>query len=319
MFLGVALIAFSAQSSDANHILASPTFGSCAPCKGIGHNQSMFLTENWFLVLQTLLGIALVLLFLRWYEPRMVFYPHIPTRELEHAPDEIGLSYENVELRTSDGLRIHGWFIPCPSDSPTGLTLLFLHGNAGNISHRLSKCQTFSDLGLDVFLIDYRGYGQSEGRPDERGTYHDADAAYEYLVQQRSVAPDRIVVYGESLGTGVAVDLASRMPVGGVILEAAFTSVADVAQRLFWFLPVRPFVRNRYESLRKISRINAPLLLLHSREDEMFRISHAQRLLNAADGPKQLVELRGKHAEAFCDSVDTCSTEIRSFLANLQH
>jgi hypothetical protein len=126
------------------------------------------------------------------------------------------------------------------------------------------------------------------------------------------------VVYGESLGTGVAVDLASRLPVGGVILEAPFTSIADVAQRLFWFLPVRPLVRNRYDSLRKIGHINAPLLLLHSRNDEYFRIRHSQRLLHAATGPKQLVELQGKHAEAFFESIDLCRSEIQNFLARLQ-
>lgn len=270
------------------------------------------------LLIQTLGAILLVLLFLRWYEPRMMYYPHVPTRDLEQTPDEVGLNYEDVELRTQDGLKIRGWFLPVSKSKTGARTLLFLHGNAGNISHRLEKCRTFIDLGIDVLVIDYRGYGQSEGKPDEVGTYRDADAAYEYLTTTRKIKPESIVLFGESLGSGVAVDLASRMLTGGVILEAPYTSIADVAQRIFWFLPVRPFIRNRYESLRKIGRIKAPLLLLHSRDDEFFRLRHSQRLLAAAAEPKHLVELRGKHADAFFESLETCRTEIKNFLMRIE-
>ncbi|BCM92292.1 putative protein [Abditibacteriota bacterium] len=260
-------------------------------------------------------GIVLVMAFLCWYEPRMIFYPHIPTRQLEQTPDKVGLKYESVDLRTTDGVSLHGWFLPCRAESEaTGFTLLYFHGNAGNISHGLSKCRTFVELGLDVLAIDYRGYGQSEGRPSEKGTYSDASAAYDYLTQQRHTPSEKIVVYGESLGSGVAVDLAARVPVRAVVLEAPFTSIADVAQRIFWFLPVHPFVRNRYDSIRKISCINAPLLLLHSRNDEFFRIRHSLRLLKAATEPKHLVELRGKHAVAFSESLDICRPALQNFL-----
>ncbi len=246
----------------------------------------------------------------------MIYYPHVPGRSLEQTPADIGLCYEDLRLQTSDGLSLHAWFLHSPK--PTRLTLLFFHGNAGNISHRLSKCCTFLDLGLDVLLVDYRGYGQSEGRPDEAGTYLDATAAYDYLTQQRSISPEKIVIYGESLGTGIAADLAPRVPIGGVILEASFTSIADVAQRMFWFLPVRRLVRNHYDSLSKVKHIQSPLLLLHSRDDEIFNIRHSQRLLGAAAEPKRLVELRGKHADAFYESIDICRSAIQEFLTPLK-
>jgi len=276
----------------------------------------MTIDDLW-LLLRTLAGIAAVLLFLRWYEPRMLYYPNVPTRDLERTPDAVGLTYEDVVLMSSDGVRIHGWFLPAPLTTGNRLTLLFFHGDAGNISHRIDKCRVFLDLGFDVLVVDYRGYGKSEGRPDEQGTYRDALAAYEYLTRQKHVLPRCIILYAESLDTGVAVELAAREPVGGVVLEAPFTSISDVAQRIFWFLPVRPLVRNRYDSLGKIPNIQAPLLILHSRHDEYFKLRHARRLLDAARSPKRLVELTGKHAEAFFVSESICREALRQLVADL--
>ena len=274
--------------------------------------------DDLLLLLRTLVLLALVFAFLRWYEPRMIFYPNVPTRRIERTPEEMGLAYEDIELAAADGTRITGWFLPAGralEQPPPPHTLLFLHGNAGNVSHCLDKCRVFCDLGLAVLLIDYRGYGQSEGRPDENGTYQDARAAYDYLTHTRGVDGRGVLLYGESLGTGIAVDLASRVPVGGVVLEAAFTSLADVGQRIFWFLPVRGLIRNRYDSLRKVGKVEAPLLLLHSRDDEYFSIRHARRLVAAARTPARLVELRGKHASAFHDSEDACRAALRQFIA----
>jgi fermentation-respiration switch protein FrsA (DUF1100 family) len=247
----------------------------------------------------------------------MLYYPNVPTRDLERTPNAGGLAYEEVHLTTPDGVRIHGWFLPAPPATAKDLTLLFFHGNAGNISHRIEKCQVFLDLGFDVLIIDYRGYGQSEGRPDEPGTYQDAQAAHDYLTRERGQHPERIVLYSESLGTGVAVDLAARAPVGGIVLEAPFTSIPDVAQRIFWFLPVHPLVRNRYDSLRKIGGVRAPLLILHRRDDEYLKLRHARRLLDAARSAKRLVELHGQHADAFFASEELCRDALRAFIADL--
>jgi pimeloyl-ACP methyl ester carboxylesterase len=198
------------------------------------------------------------------------------------------------------------------------LTVLFFHGNAGNISHRFEKFRVFRDLGVDTFSIDYRGYGRSEGQPNEEGTYRDALAAYEYLTQQRHILPRSLLVYGESLGAAVAADLASKVDVRGLVLEEGFTSVADVGQGMFPFLPVRWLVRNKYDTLSKLPRINVPLLILHSRDDEFFNMRHAERLLAAANEPKQLVELRGGHNDAFLTSATIYHDALRKFFVALK-
>ena len=261
---------------------------------------------------------VLMALWLRWREPSMIYYP---TREIEQTPDRLGWKFEDVYLTTADAVKINGWFLPAPqspiSTHQSPLTVLFLHGNAGNISHRLDKLGFLRELGADVLIIDYRGYGHSEGAPNEQGTYRDAQAAYEYLTKTRGIHPRHIIVYGESLGSAVAVDLAAKHPVAGVVIEEALTSVADVGQKMFPFMPVRLLARNKYDTLSKIGRINAPLLIFHSRDDEYFSWRHAERLFAAAREPKQLVELRGGHNDAFLASADTYRTGLQQFLASL--
>jgi uncharacterized protein len=267
-------------------------------------------------LMNLLIAIVVVLvgfaLYLRWREPSMIYFPDANIGE---TPDRLGLRYQDVWLTTADGVRINGWFLPAGTNAP--LTILFLHGNAGNISHRFEKLAILRDLGADVLIIDYRGYGRSEGKPDEQGTYQDARAAYDHLTKTLNREPRTIVVYGESLGAAVAVDLASKVPVRGVIIEEAFTSVAAVGQRMFPFLPVQLLVRNKYDTLSKITGINAPLLIFHSRDDEFFSMRHAERLLAAAREPKRLVELRGGHNDAFLASGETCRGALKNFLGNL--
>ena len=220
-------------------------------------------------------------------------------------------------MTASDGIHINGWFLPATSPSPAKLTILFFHGNAGNISHRLEKIGIFRDLGVDTFIIDYRGYGRSEGQPNEEGTYRDAQAAYAYLTQQRKLSPHSIVVYGESLGTAIAADLASKLQVRGLILEDGFTSVADVGQKMFPIFPVRWLVRNKYDTASKLPRMHVPLLIFHSREDEVINFSFGQRLFAAANEPKTFVELHGGHNDAFLTSAPTYRTALSKFFAGL--
>jgi fermentation-respiration switch protein FrsA (DUF1100 family) len=253
-------------------------------------------------------GLVAISLLLRWREPKMLYYP---MTAMAGTPSQAGLAYEEVWLTTADGVKIHGWYLP--GQDAAAPTFLFLHGNAGNISHRLEKLSIFHKLGAATLIIDYRGYGRSAGIPGEQGTYRDADAAYQWL-SQRGVVP---VLYGESLGTAVAVELAVTRQVAGIVLEAPFTSIAAVGQKLFPFLPVRWLVQNKYDSLSKMPRLRAPLLILHSREDEIFAMPHAEELLAAAPAPKQLVELRGGHNEAFLVSLDTYRTALAEFLRNL--
>ncbi|MBM3859836.1 MAG: alpha/beta hydrolase [Verrucomicrobia bacterium] len=259
------------------------------------------------LVLVLLFGLLAFALMLRWREPSMIYYP---MREMEGTPAQAGLKFEDVWLTTSDGVKIHGWYVPAAGTAAT--TILFLHGNAGNISHRLEKLAILHNLGAATLIIDYRGYGLSDNRqPDEQGTYHDAQAAYDWLAKRHS----QIILYGESLGTAVAVELATRVSCNGLIIEEPFTSIADVGQKMFPFLPVRLIAKTKYDSLSKMPKLRAPLLILHSREDEMFPMSYAERLLAAAPEPKRLVELRGSHNDAFLVSAPVYRQALADFLA----
>ncbi|MDX1517312.1 MAG: alpha/beta fold hydrolase, partial [Woeseiaceae bacterium] len=185
-----------------------------------------------------LLALALYLL-----QERMVFLAGMPGRALVATPQQLGLDYEDVRFDTADGVTLHGWYVH--AREPRG-TVLFFHGNAGNISHRLDSIAIFYDLGLDTFIIDYRGYGQSEGKPSEAGTYRDAEAAWQYLVAERGVPPAKIVVFGRSLGGAVAAWLTSQREAAAVIVESAFTSAVDVARRHYGFMPVRLITRLDY-------------------------------------------------------------------------
>ena len=250
---------------------------------------------------------------LRWYEQQSMYYP---TRDIVRTPSDAGLPFESVVLETPDGETLHGWWVP--SGSPDAPVVLFFHGNGGNVSHRLEKIAVFRDIGADTLIIDYRGYGRSSGTPSEQGIYRDARAAYQWLTTTRRVDPDRIVVYGESLGSAVAVHLASEAPMGGVVVESGFTSVTDIAQKRLPFLPVQWILKHKFDSLEKVPRINAPLLILHSRQDELFEMSHPERLLAAAEAPKRLVEMQGGHNDAYLVSADTYRDALARFLADIR-
>lgn len=257
------------------------------------------------------LAVALTV-WLRHAELRMIY---LPDHTIAATPDLLGMRYEEVWFDAADGVRLNAWLLH--SRHPSGLAVLLLHGNAGNISNRMEKYAALLDIGADVLAVDYRGYGASAGKPSEAGTYLDAQAAYRYLTETRRISPGKLVVYGESLGSAVAVDLASQANVGGVILEEAFTSATDVGQSLYPFLPMRWLMRTRYDSLSKIGRIKALLLIFHSRDDEFIPITHAQRLLAAARAPRELVELRGGHNDAFLVSGELYRAALRRFFAAL--
>jgi uncharacterized protein len=265
------------------------------------------------LALVVVVVVAVLTLGLMLMESRMIYYP---ARALDTTPAARGWAFEDLRLEASDGVGIHGWFIPAPPGaSAAAPTVLFLHGNAGNVSHRLEKLAILRDLGAAVLIVDYRGYGQSGGSPHERGLYRDARAAYDHLARQRGIEPGAIVLYGESLGSAVAMQLAAEVPVGGVVLEAAFTSIADVGQAMYPFLPVRWVVRHRFDTLAKVPRTRAPLLILHGRGDEFFPLRHAERLAAAAGSRARLVVLRGSHNEAFLQDESTYRRALGEFLA----
>jgi fermentation-respiration switch protein FrsA (DUF1100 family) len=240
-----------------------------------------------------------LLLLLRLNESRLIYFPG-SQRSLLPPPSSLALPVERVTFPTEDGLTLVSWVMPARRDS-SGLWLLISHGNAGNLSEfdRPVHYAGLLGLGLNLLAFDYRGYGESEGSPSESGLYKDADAAYRYLRNDRGVPADRIIVFGHSLGSAVSVDLASRVPVGGLILEGALTSVVDRGQELYPYIPVRWIAGTRFASFEKISKITAPKLFLHAIGDEVIPLAHGRRLYQAAPPPKTFVELQGGHGDAF--------------------
>ncbi len=259
------------------------------------------------------IGAALVLLNLLFWvlQPGMVFYP---TRPLDATPADWGLPFEDLSLTSADGEALHGWFVPSPGAAKT---LLFLHGNAGNVSHRGASVEIFHRLGLNVLIIDYRGYGRSSGTPSEDGVYLDARAAWDYLVTERKIAPQDILIFGRSLGGAIAVDLAARVPAGGLILESTFSSAGDVARHLYPLLSRLVRLRMPFDSERKIGGVSAPLLMLHSPRDEIIPYALGRRLFDAAPEPKRFADLIGGHNDGFLLSQPAYEQTLAEFLAGL--
>jgi fermentation-respiration switch protein FrsA (DUF1100 family) len=245
------------------------------------------------------------------FQSRLIYFPGIAGISSGATPADMGLRYEEVWLRSSDDLRLHAWFIPADR---ARATLLFFHGNAGNISHRLDSIAIFQQLRLAVFILDYRGYGHSEGRPGEDGTYRDAEAAWRYLTLERNLPPGEIVIFGRSLGAAIAAWLAARVQPAALIIESAFTSVADVAAKYYWFLPVRALARYRYDTLTYLSEVSCPLLVVHSAQDEIIPVEHGKRLFAAAREPKAYLELRGGHNDGFFVSRSIYTQGMDAFL-----
>jgi uncharacterized protein len=240
----------------------------------------------------------LLLLVLRLSESRMLYVPG-NARMLLDPPAALALDVRKVTVTASDGVRLVSWAMPV--DGGAGFWLLICHGNAGNISEagRPLHYAGLRALGLSLFAFDYRGYGESAGAPSEEGLYLDAEAAYHYLRDAVGVPAERIVIFGHSLGSAVAVELAGRVPAGGLILDGALTSVVERAQELFPYAPVRWIAASRYPSIDRIGRITIPKLFLHARDDEVIPIAHGRRLYEAAAPPKRFVELEGTHGDAF--------------------
>ena len=193
--------------------------------------------------------------------------------------------------------------------------ILHNHGNAGNIGHRVDELALMSEAGFDVLIYDYRGYGQSEGSPTEKGTYADAAAAYGYLTEVKGIAPESILLFGESLGAAVAVQLAASVPAGGLALMGAFTSVVDMARVYYPILPARWLVRYRYDSLSKLPGLKLPVLVMHSEEDDIVPVEMGRRLFEAAKEPKILALLKGGHNDVFYVDGERIAASLRTFAA----
>jgi fermentation-respiration switch protein FrsA (DUF1100 family) len=258
-----------------------------------------------------------LLVWFRWNEDRFVYFPE--PGPLASPPASLGLHPRRVEFTAPDGVRLVAWrFDPLAGDSTTRWALV-LHGNAGNLSTpgRPEHTRQFLGLGLGVFAVDYRGYGESDGRPSEAGLYTDARAAYDFLRDSIGVPPARIVIYGHSLGSAVAVELATTAPAAGLIIEGAFTSAPDLGGEIYPFLPTRLLARNRFDSIHRIGALRMPLLVIHGRDDGTIPIAHGRRLFAAAPEPKRFLEVAGGHDDAYRVGAAAYEAGIAAFLASL--
>ncbi|MCG6862748.1 MAG: alpha/beta hydrolase [Chromatiaceae bacterium] len=259
-------------------------------------------------LISVLVGLTLLNGFAYLVQPGMVFFPH---SRLDTTPTDWGLDYEDVRLRTSDGVELHGWFIP---RSGSQRVLLFFHGNAGNISHRGESVAVFHRLGLNVFILDYRGYGLSKGKPSEIGLYLDARTAWRHLIEKRGFQPSDIVVFGRSLGGAVAAKLASEERPGALILESSLSSARDVAGEMFPLLNRLVVLRFKLDAAQYVRDTHSPVLVLHSPDDEIIPFHLGRKLFDAAPAPKRFVKLRGGHNEGFILSQPDYERALGEFL-----
>jgi fermentation-respiration switch protein FrsA (DUF1100 family) len=242
-------------------------------------------------------GISLVLVVLLAVGCFCVFYPQVenffifyPQASFDAVPSDWRLSCEDVYFDTEDKKRLHGWFFPLKRNVPV---LLFCHGNAGNISHRLENVKLLLDQQLQVFIFDYRGYGKNGGKPSEKGLYLDGLSAYDFLAKQKHILPEKIIPFGRSLGASVAIEISLRREVNSLILESAFTSTKEMAKTMFLFGLFSPLLPAHYNNLKKITRVNVPKLIIHGEDDEIVPFKMGEQLYNTAQSPKYFFPIIG--------------------------
>lgn len=264
----------------------------------------------WNILISVAIAYGAVMALVFFFQSRLVFYPEVG-REVVLSPQTFGLKFESVDIRTADGETLHAWWVP--ADEARG-TVLFFHGNAGNISHRLDYLLMLNRMGFTTLIVDYRGYGRSTGSPSEEGTYRDAEAAWNYLRGARSVRPQNLVIAGESLGAAVATWLAARVGPRAVVLLSTFTSATDLGAQIYWFLPVRLISRLGYDNAENLKRIKAPVFIAHSRDDDIIPYSHGRKLFEGANEPKAFLEMRGGHNDGFIFTRPEWGAQLAAFL-----
>lgn len=266
-------------------------------------------------LLYLFLAYVILLIAMRLFERKMVFFPDYPSR-LEGDWHPRSLSPEDVWLTASDGTKLHAWWITSPG---ANFTFLAFHGNASNMANRTPTYEFLRDTPANVLALEYRGYGHSAGKPSEPGLYLDADAAYKYLVDTKHLNPQSIVSFGQSLGTAVAAHLAAHQNVGGLVLEAPIPSASRVARKLFWFLPgMSLLVHSQFDTMSAIRQLSVPILVVHCTQDPVLPFAFGQEVYNAAPSPKRFLRIDGAcHEEASLVAPEQYRSALREFLGSL--
>jgi hypothetical protein len=242
-------------------------------------------------------------------------YVYYPSKIWKKTPAADGLAYEDLKLHSSDGVELSAWYIP--RENPKG-SVLFLHGNGRNMSGELDAVRMFHDFSYNVLTLDYRGYGKSGGVPDEEGTYRDAQAVWDFLVRDKKESSARIVVYGRSLGAAIATNLVSKNnKPQALILEAAFTSLPDAGQDIYPIFPVKYFSKYHYDTIDKLKLIHCPVLIVHSRDDQLVPFRHAKSLYEVVTGKKELIEIGGPHKGNYQPTLQKYKDGVKRFLDSL--
>jgi fermentation-respiration switch protein FrsA (DUF1100 family) len=247
----------------------------------------------WSIILVVFLAYAILALALYFMQTSFLYSP---VRPVPYNPSDINLPFENVRFETKDRLKLSAWYIPAEK---ADFTVLFCHGNGGNMTHRLDSINILNELGLNCFIFDYRGYGESEGRPSETGTYYDAEAAYKWLTQKKKIPPENIILFGRSLGGSIAAYLAAKVKAKALIIESSFTSYIDIGKKFYPYMPVRLAARFSYPTIDYIRSINLPVMIIHSRNDEVIPFEFGLILYDAANEPKEFIEISGSHNDGF--------------------
>ena len=239
---------------------------------------------------------------------------HFPTSNIDTTPDQHRFTYEDVILTIDSKNELHGWFVP---HSAPRYTILFFHGNAGNISHRIDSIRIFNDLGLSVFIYDYRGYGKSRGKRTENVMYEDAERAWNFLTETKNIPPEKIIVFGRSLGTAMASWIAAQREPAGLIMESGFTSLVDMGRAMYRWLPTQYLLRWKYDSLSRISNIQCPILFVHSSDDRLIPHEFSKKLFAEATAEKKFLEIHGDHNEGFLESGSVYTNGLQDFIDGL--
>jgi hypothetical protein len=264
--------------------------------------------KRFFIILGSIVISAYLLLCLIvfLFQKNWIFHP---VREFRPLPADLVL--EDVYFFNKDGIKLRGWFL----DNEAAKTVLFFHGNGGNISYGFERLKIFQELQLNALVFDYRGYGQSEGSIEkEADFYADGRSALDFLITQKKISPAKIIIWGASLGGAVAIQLATEDKFFAVIIESTFSSLDDTAAQQFWFLPTKLLLSFHFNSIEKIKNVQSPLLLIHSETDEMISFSQGKQLFERASDPKDFFAIHGAHTSGFIESLDLYLPRVREFL-----